>query len=91
MGYNSITTKPANENVTFFFVMFSSRSDSRGEGPRFSPGYPQTDGRGEGALGASEGTHRWLAESGGPSPGAPSGAAELHGPAGPAADSGRGG
>lgn len=74
-----------------FFLMFSSRSYSRGEGPRFGPGHPQTDGWGEGALGASERTHRWLAESGGPSLGAPPGAAEFHGPARPAADSGRGG
>lgn len=71
--------------------MFSSRSYSRGEGPWFGPGYPQTNRWGEGALGASERTHKWLAESGGPSLGAPSGAAELHGPARPAADSGRGG
>lgn len=71
--------------------MFSSWSYSRGEGPGFGPGYPQTDGWGEGALGASERTHRWLAESGGPSLGAPPGAAELHGPARPAADSGGGG
>lgn len=71
--------------------MLSSRSHSRGEGPWFGPGYPQTDRGGEGALGASERTHKWLAESGGPGLGAPSGAAELHGPAGPAADPGRGG
>lgn len=42
-------------------------------------------------MGASERTHGRLAESGGASLGAPPGAAELHGPARPAADSGRGG
>lgn len=42
-------------------------------------------------MGASERTHGRLAESGGGSLGASPGAAELHGPARPAADSGRGG
>lgn len=42
-------------------------------------------------MGASERTRGRLADSGGAGPGAPPGAAELHGPAGPAADQGRGG
>lgn len=73
------------------FSLSSSRPNPRGEGPRVGPGHPQADGRGEGAVGASERTHGWLAESGGASLGATPGVAELHGPAGPAADSGGGG
>lgn len=42
-------------------------------------------------MGASEGTRGRLADPGGAGPGAPPGAAELHGPAGPEADPGRGG
>lgn len=41
-------------------------------------------------MGASERTHGGLAESGGASLGATPGAAELHGPARPAADTSRG-
>ena len=68
----------------------SSRPHPRGEGPRVGPGHPQTDGRGEGTVGASERACGWLAQSGGASLGATPGTAELHGPARSAADSGGG-